>query len=92
MNVGQLKQSLARFAPEKDNTEVVFMFNVEGKDRIEDVAFVAYSELPEEKGLVCILGTMSSAIERMKKGTLKYPDGYNPGDIGVDLSSPNNGN
>ena len=85
MNVGQLKQSLARFAPEKDNTEVIFMFNVEGKDRIEDVAFVAYSELPEEKGLVCILGTMSSAIERMKKGTLKYPDGQKP--VGINLST-----
>ena len=87
MNVGQLKQSLARFAPDKDNTEVVFMFNVDGKDRVEDTAFVAYAELPEERGLVCILGTMSTAIDRMKKGTLKYPDNYKPADTGIDLST-----
>ena len=89
MNVGQLKQSLARFAPEKDNTEVIFMHNVDGKDKIEDVAFVAYADLPDQKGLVCILGTTSAAQERMKKGTLKYPDGQKP--AGVDLSI-NDGN
>lgn len=85
MNVGQLKQSLARFSSEKDNTEVIFMHNVDGKDQIEDVAFVAYADLPDNKGLVCILGTTSSAEARMKKGTLKYPDGNVP--AGVDLST-----
>ena len=85
MNVGQLKQSLARFAPEKDNTEVIFMHNVENKDHIEDIAFVAYADLPDNKGLVCILGTKSSAEARMKRGTLKYPDGQKP--EGINLSS-----
>lgn len=90
MNVGQLKQSLARFSPEKDNTEVIFMHNVEDKDYAEDIAFVAYADLPDNKGLVCILGTKSSADSRMKKGTLKYPEGQTPD--GVDLSADKQNN
>lgn len=89
MNVGQLKQSLARFAPEKDNTEVIFMHNVEGKDYAEDVAFVAYADLPDNKGLVCILGTKSSAEVRMKKGTLKYPEGQKPDGVDLSTGAPN---
>lgn len=85
MNVGQLKQSLARFASEKDNTEVLFLFNTEGKDQVEEIAFVAYADLPDQKGLVCILGTKSAAEEKMKRGTLKYPEGQSP--KGVDLSA-----
>lgn len=89
MNVGQLKQSLTRFAPEKDDTEVIFIHNVEGKDKIEDVAFVAYADLPNQSGVVCILGTMSAAQERMKKGTLKYPDGQKPADIDLSTNTTN---
>ncbi len=89
MNVGQLKQSLARFAPEKDVTEVLFLSNVEGKDRIEEISFVAYAELPDAKGLVCILGTTSAAQERMKKGTLKYPDGQKPEGLNLSADAAN---
>ena len=90
MNVGQLKQSLARFAPEKDNIEVIFMFDVDGKNHIEDVAFVAYADLPNQAGMVCILGTKSAAEEKMKTGTLKYPDGQKP--EGINLSTTNGSN
>ena len=89
MTVGQLKQSLTKFAPEKDNTEVIFIHNVEGKDYAENIAFVAYADLPDNRGLVCILGTKSSAESRMKKGTLKYPDGQRVEDANLSSSATN---
>ena len=72
MTIGQLKKSLSRFSPDLDDTEVLFAYSVDGKEKFEEMAFVAYSELPDENGLVCIFGTMSAAIERMKIGMLKY--------------------
>ena len=90
MTIGQLKKSLERFGPNLDDAEVVLAMAVDGKERFDQTAFVAYSEVPEVEGIVCIIGTMSSAIERMKKGTLKYPDGHKPATEGIDLSSPTN--
>ena len=87
MTIGQLKKSLSRFDEKLNDAEVVFTFNVDGKDKFEELAFVAYSEIPKEKRLVCILGTMSAAIERMKKGNLKYPDGHQPSQEGINLSN-----
>ena len=91
MTVGQLKKSLARFSPDLDDTEVVLAMSVDGKERFDQSAFVAYSKVPEVEDIVCIIGTMFSAIERLKKGTLKHPDGKLPSQIGIDLSSPVDG-
>ncbi len=92
MTIGQLKKSLTRFSPDLDDSEVVFTISVDGKERFEQLAFVAYSEIPPDKDLVCILGTMSAAIERMKRGTLKYPDGHQPQNEGIDLSGNSSDN
>ena len=86
MTIAQLKKSLTRFSPDLDDTEILFVYRVDGIEKFEVLSFVAYSEIPDEAGLVCIFGTMSAAIERMKAGKLKYPDGHRPSTDGIDLS------
>lgn len=87
MTIGELKKSLTRFGSDMDDVEIIFNYNVADKDYFESLGFVAYSEIPgEEATTVCILGTMSAAIARMKKGTLKDINGKSITDIGIDLS------
>jgi hypothetical protein len=73
-----------------DDTEVLFTYQVNGKPQFDNLAFVAYSELKDEDiQYVVVLGSMSAAIERLKAGTLKHPDGRKLGDEGIDLSGDN---
>lgn len=85
MKLGELKKSLTRFPEDMDDTEVLFTFLGEN-DKIEydNLAFVAYAEIGETTTV--ILGSMKAALERMKKGSLRYADGTKPNDTGFDLN------
>ena len=85
MTLGELKKSLNRFSGDLDDVEVIFTFIENNKPNFDNLAFVAYSEIPDEKGTVVVLGTMAAAIDRMKKGHLKYADGRDPKKEGFDL-------
>lgn len=85
MTLGELKKSLGRFPSDMDDVEVIFTYlDSKNKQEYDNLAFVAYAEVGEVTTL--ILGSMKAALERMKKGTLHYADGTEPGKDGFDLS------
>lgn len=86
MTIGELKRSLTRFSPDMDECEVLFNYEAEGKEQFDQLAFVAYSEIPKENDTVLILGSMKVALTRMKKGTLRRADGAPIDTTGFDLS------
>lgn len=85
MKLGELKKSLSRFSEDMDESEVLFTFlNDNNTPTYDNLAFVAYAEIGEH---VCIvLGSTSVAIDRIKKGTLRYPDGTKPTDTGFSVN------
>ena len=86
MKLGELKKSLTRFPEDMDDTEVLFTFLPDnGKIEYDNLAFVAYAEVKEDTTVV-MLGSMKVALERMKKGSLRYADGTKPTDTGFDLT------
>lgn len=85
MKLGELKKSLNRFSGDMDESEVLFTFlNPDNSQSYDNLAFVAYAEVSDQ---VCVvLGSTSVAIDRIKKGTLRYPDGSKPTDSGFSVN------
>lgn len=85
MTIGELKKSLTRFPSDMDDTEVLFTFvGADDKPEYDNLAFVAYAEVGDKT--ILMLGSMKAALERMKKGSLRYADGTKPSETGFDLS------
>ena len=87
MNLEELKRSLSKFPADLNDVEVLFTFTENsGKDTYESLAFVSYAEYGKDEKVCIILGSMSAALSRLKKGTLQYPDGSKPENDGYDIS------
>lgn len=86
MKLGELKKSLARMSPDLDECEVLLNFiGKDGQSDFDNLAFTAYTDLPSS-GIICLLGSMKEACERLKNKTLHYPDGSTPSDESFDLN------
>jgi hypothetical protein len=57
-----------------------------GKVETDLLTFVGYADLDNEKSPVVILGSMKVALQKMKEGSLSYPDGSKPSDTSFDLN------
>lgn len=88
MTLGELKKSLNRFGIDMDDTEIVLATKISnGKDDFDYLAYIAYTELGKEKDVIAIiLGSMTSALAKIKNGSLKTEMGYPVKDEGIDLS------
>jgi hypothetical protein len=85
MKLGELKKSLSRFPEDMNDVEILFTYLGDtDKQEYDSLAFVSYAEVGDVTTV--ILGSMKAAIDRMKKGTLRYVDGSKPSDSGFDLS------
>ncbi len=76
MKLGELKQSLSRFPPDMDNTEVVVQF-VDGKGQLDadTMTFVAYANYKEDVAAI-LLGTWKAADLWYLKDPSQFPPNY----------------
>lgn len=75
MNLGELKKALKRFSSDLDDSEIVFMFDEEnGTTNYDLLSFVAYTELEADENPVLVLGSMKTALKKIKEGKIKLPN------------------
>ena len=84
MNLGELKLALTRFPDDMNDSEIIFSYMTGNGHEYDNLAFVAYAEMPGKTCLV--LGSSAVAIDKIKKGTLRYADGRKPTDEGFDVN------
>jgi hypothetical protein len=87
MNLGELKKALTRFSGDLDDGDVIFMYkDTNGKVELDLLTFVGYADLDNEKSPAIVLGSMQAALQKLKDGTLSYPDGSKPRNQSFDLN------
>lgn len=84
MTLGELKKSLTRFDSDMDDSEIILTYMSGSKEEHDMLAFVAYTEV--KNSFCVVLGSMDSAVNKLKNGTLKYSNGTKPSDIGFNIN------
>ena len=74
MNLGQLKQYLAKYPPDMHDMEVYMMSSPNGHRHVEPLCFIGYYPMPKCESIV--LGTLTEMQRMVEAGEMEKPKGY----------------